>query len=104
MAGYRRASALADSAVLRLAGAGAIGAKPRAPAARRSQHVTEHGPCPAFKQALRRHPDAQTGRPTSSDRRHDRTFIPRSTLHRHAAGLMVHWAMTGPPTMLEHRS
>lgn len=31
--------------------------------------------------------------------RHDRTFIPRSALHRHAVGPMVQWAMTGPPTM-----
>jgi len=30
--------------------------------------------------------------------RHDRTFIPRSALYRHAAEPMVHWAMTRPPT------
>ena len=41
------------------------------------------------------------------DSRHDRTFIPRSALHRHAVEPMVHWAMTGPPTtrgLLDNRA
>src|SRR5215831_2994075 len=61
MAGYGLASALAHSAPMRLAGVSAIGAKPRAPAASRSQNVTDRGPCPVFKQAFRCRPDAQIG-------------------------------------------
>ena len=30
--------------------------------------------------------------------RHDRTFSSKAALHRHTAGLIVSWAMTGPPT------
>jgi hypothetical protein len=39
----------------------------------------------------------QSSRP-EPESRHDRTFIPRPALHRHAVEPIVHWATIGPPT------